>query len=80
MSSLEHDGESMDAQPAASALTERQREIAALIAEGLTDAEIAGRLALTPGTVGNHVAHILRALDVRNRAQVAVWVVRQGLA
>jgi DNA-binding CsgD family transcriptional regulator len=61
------------------ALTPRELEIAALIAEGLTNAEIADRLTLTRGTVGNHIGHILRALGVKNRVQVAVWAVLQGL-
>jgi DNA-binding NarL/FixJ family response regulator len=61
------------------ALTPREREIAALVAEGLTNAEIAERLTLTPGTVGNHLGHILRTLGVRNRVQVAVWAVEHGL-
>jgi DNA-binding NarL/FixJ family response regulator len=60
-------------------LTARQREIAALIAEGLTNAEIADRLVLTTGTVGNHIGHIMRALGVKNRVQVAVWAVERGL-
>lgn len=58
-------------------LTRRQREVATLIAEGLTNVQIAQRLVLTPGTVGNHVEHILRRLGMSNRAQVAVWVARQ---
>jgi DNA-binding NarL/FixJ family response regulator len=60
-------------------LTPRELEVAALVAEGLTNAEIAQRLALTRGTVGNHIGHILRALGLRNRAQVAAWAVQQGL-
>jgi DNA-binding NarL/FixJ family response regulator len=55
-------------------LTSRQFEIAELIARGLSNEEIAQRLVLTPGTVGNHVGHILRRLSARNRAQVATWV------
>jgi DNA-binding NarL/FixJ family response regulator len=58
-------------------LTDRQREIAALVAEGLTNGEIATRLVLTPGTVANHLALIMRAIGARNRVQVAVWSVRQ---
>jgi DNA-binding NarL/FixJ family response regulator len=65
--------------PPVTALTPREREVAALIAEGLSNAEIAQRLVLSPGTVGNHVGHILRALGARNRVQVAVWAVEQGL-
>ena len=56
-------------------LTARQREIARLIAAGLTNRQIAGELVLTEGTVANHVRHILLRLGMRCRAQVAVWVV-----
>jgi DNA-binding NarL/FixJ family response regulator len=55
-------------------LTGRQFEIARLIAAGLSNQEIARQLVLTPGTVGNHVGHILRRLGAKNRAQVATWV------
>ncbi len=60
-------------------LTPRQREIADLIAAGLTNAEIAARLMLTEGTVGNHVEHILRRTGARNRIQAAVWVTEHRL-
>ena len=65
--------------PPITALTPRERDIAALVVEGLSNAEIARRLVLSPGTVGNHIAHIMRALGMRNRVQVAVWAVEQGL-
>ena len=68
-----------DTTPSLAALTRRQREVAALIAEGLTDGEIAWRLTLTTGTAKNHVAGILRRLNLRNRVQLAVWAVKQGL-
>jgi DNA-binding NarL/FixJ family response regulator len=55
-------------------LTGRQLEIARLIAAGLSNDAIARQLVLTPGTVGNHIGHILRRLGARNRAQVAAWV------
>ncbi len=60
-------------------ITQRQREVAVLIAEGLTNAEIAQRLILTPGTVANHLEHILRRLELRGRTQVAMWAVQHGL-
>jgi two-component system, OmpR family, sensor kinase len=61
-------------------LTPRQQEVAALIVEGLTNAEIAQRLVLTPGTVANHVAQIMDRLGVRSRTRVAaVWVTGRGL-
>jgi DNA-binding CsgD family transcriptional regulator len=56
-----------------SPLTERQMEIADLIARGYTNVQIADALVLTPGTVANHVQHILERLNVRSRTQVAVW-------
>lgn len=52
-------------------LTPRQREVASLVASGLTNMEIAERLVLTPGTVANHVEGILRRLGFRSRTQVA---------
>jgi two-component system, OmpR family, sensor kinase len=60
-------------------LTRRQQEVAACIAEGLTNEEIARRLVLTPGTVANHVEAILRRLDVRSRTRVGVWAFERGL-
>jgi len=61
------------------ALTSREREVAALIAEGLTNAQIARRLVITPGTASDHVYHILRRLHLRRRTQIAVWAVERGL-
>jgi two-component system OmpR family sensor kinase len=60
-------------------LTPRQREIAALVAEGLSNEEIAQRLVVTPGTMGNHMEQILRRLGRNNRTQLAVWAVMCGL-
>ncbi len=62
------------------ALTPRQREVAALLAEGLTNAEIAARLGITPGTAANHVARSLRRLGTDNRVRAAVWAAIHGLA
>ena len=64
---------------AADALTARQQEIAQCVAEGLSNAEIAERLTLTPGTVANHVGQILRRLNLAGRVQLAVWAVECGL-
>jgi two-component system, OmpR family, sensor kinase len=60
-------------------ITRREREVASLIAEGLTNAEIAERLVLAEGTVANHLEHILRKLGLRSRTQLAVWAVERGL-
>jgi DNA-binding CsgD family transcriptional regulator len=61
-------------------LTKRESEVADLIASGLTNEQIAQRLVLTPGTVANHVGHILAKLDVQSRVQIATTVVRQNAA
>jgi DNA-binding CsgD family transcriptional regulator len=53
-------------------LTPREQEVAHLVANGLTNDEIAQRLVLTPGTVANHVAHILAKQRLRSRVQLAV--------
>jgi len=60
-------------------ITRREREVASLIAEGLSNAELADRLVLSEGTVGNHVANILRKLGLKSRTQIAVWAVERGL-
>jgi DNA-binding NarL/FixJ family response regulator len=58
-------------------LTPREREVAALVAEGLTNREIAARLYLSERTAQNHVQHILTKLGLPNRGQVAVYVTRR---
>jgi DNA-binding CsgD family transcriptional regulator len=60
-------------------ITRRQQEVAACVAEGLTNEEIAQRLVLTPGTVANHIEGILRRLGLRSRTQVGVWAVERGI-
>jgi two-component system, OmpR family, sensor kinase len=60
-------------------LTPRQREVARLVASGLTNMEIAERLVLTPGTVANHLEGILRRLGFRSRTQVAALLGRQDV-
>jgi DNA-binding CsgD family transcriptional regulator/tetratricopeptide (TPR) repeat protein len=63
--------------PTSDGLTAREREIAGLIAGGLSNREISGRLVITEGTVEVHVKHILSKLDFRSRSQVAAWMSRQ---
>jgi DNA-binding CsgD family transcriptional regulator len=63
-----------------SALTGREREVAELVAEGLTNGEVAARLYISTKTASAHVSNILRKLGMTNRAEVAAWVVREGLA
>ncbi|WP_299305383.1 LuxR C-terminal-related transcriptional regulator [uncultured Brachybacterium sp.] len=53
-------------------LTPREREVAALVTEGLTNAAIARRLVLSERTVENHVAHVLHKLNLRTRTALAV--------
>ena len=55
-------------------LTIREFEVARLIAEGLTNAEIAGELSIAPKTASAHVEHILAKLGVARRAEIATWV------
>jgi DNA-binding CsgD family transcriptional regulator/tetratricopeptide (TPR) repeat protein len=55
-------------------LTAREEEVAALVAQGLSNREIAARLVLSERTVGNHVQHILTKLGVPNRGRVAAWM------
>ena len=59
-------------------ITARELEVATLVAEGLTNDEIAARLVVSTGTVSNHVEHILRKLNFSRRVQIATWIVRQG--
>ncbi|WP_432013691.1 response regulator [Streptomyces cucumeris] len=56
------------------ALTEREVEIAGLVAQGMTNAGIAGELFISAGTVKTHIANVQRKLDVRNRVGIAAWV------
>ena len=56
-------------------LTKREREVAILVAEGLTNREIGDRLVISERTAETHIEHIRRKLGVRSRAQVATWAV-----
>lgn len=60
-------------------LTEREREVLGLIAEGRENNEIAAALVISPETVKTHVSSILEKLEADNRAQAAVTAVRAGL-
>jgi predicted ATPase/DNA-binding CsgD family transcriptional regulator len=61
-----------------SGLTAREREIAVLIARGLSNRGIAEELFISPATAARHVANIMGKLGLNSRAQVAAWVVSQG--
>ena len=60
-------------------LTEREREIVALVAEGLTNEDIADRLVISPLTVKTHVNRAMAKLDLRDRAQLVVAAYQSGL-
>lgn len=63
----------------ASPLTPREAQVAALVAEGLTNAEIAARLDVAVKTVDAHVEHIRNKLAMRSRTQIGVWATEHGL-
>ena len=60
-------------------LTSREREILALIAEGLSNREIADRLTLSLSTVQTHYAHIVEKLKLHNRAELIKYAIRHGV-
>jgi DNA-binding NarL/FixJ family response regulator len=66
-------------QPLAEPLSQRELEVLALLAEGLSNQEIAGRLYIAPGTVKNHVSNILSKLNARDRTQAILQAQQFGL-
>jgi two-component system, NarL family, response regulator LiaR len=66
--------------PTVDPLTEREVEVLRLVAQGLTNDEIAGQLYLSERTVRTHVSHILDKLHLANRTQAALYALREGLA
>jgi DNA-binding NarL/FixJ family response regulator len=65
--------------PGGMSLTRRESEILQLVADGLSNKEIANELTITEGTVKNHVHNALEKLHLTNRVQAAAYAVRQGL-
>ncbi len=65
--------------PGAPAVTRREREVLALLAEGLTNRQIAERLVVSEHTVHRHVTNILRKLDLPSRTAAAAYAVRSGV-
>ena len=60
-------------------LSERELEIVKLVGEGKTNKEIATLLFLSVGTVKNHITHILQELELRDRTQIAIYAIKNGL-
>ena len=60
-------------------LTPREKEVLALIAVGMTNAEIAEELFISPHTVKNHVTNIYKKIQVEDRTQIALWAIAAGL-
>lgn len=66
--------------PTESPLTTREVEVLKLLAQGLTNQEIAEALVISERTVGNHIGNILSKLHLANRTQAALYALREGLA
>jgi len=60
-------------------LTERERQVAALIARGKSNGEIASQLVVSKRTVEKHIANILSKLALTSRAQIVRWAIDHGL-
>ena len=61
-------------------LTDREREVLELVARGMSNAEIADHLTISPATAKTHVAHLLTKLDARDRIQLVILAYQSGLA
>ena len=70
----------VDPDESATPITPREREIAILLAEGLSNREIGARLAISERTARTHVSNLLRKLQLSSRTQVALWATKVHLA
>ena len=75
-----HDPEPPHPPPEIAALTDREREVVALIGEGMSNTEIADQLSLSPLTVKTHANHAMAKVGARDRAQLVVLAYQAGLA
>jgi DNA-binding NarL/FixJ family response regulator len=69
-----------NAQRALGVLTDREREVLELVARGMSNAEIADHLTISPATAKTHVAHLLTKLDSRDRIQLVILAFQSGIA
>ena len=67
-------------EPAGVPLTRREREVADLVAQGMSNREIAGRLVISQRTAESHVANLMRKLGMTSRTQVVIWTLNERRA
>jgi Response regulator containing a CheY-like receiver domain and an HTH DNA-binding domain len=60
-------------------LTRRERDVVALVTQGLTNRQIADRLGVSERTVEAHLDHVRTKLDLRSRAQIAAWAAKHAI-
>ena len=60
-------------------LSRREAEVAALVAQGLTNRQIAEKIIVTESTAAKHIEHILNKLGLTSRTQIAMWAAEKGL-
>lgn len=79
MTKIGADRETQTAKEATIPLTDRERDVIRLVAQGLDNKEIAGKLCLAEGTVRNQISRLLEKLSLKDRTQLAVYAVKKGL-